>query len=152
MNYQNVFSQIEALADRYLNVWKECCELESPSIDKAAVDRCGQYFIDFAKEHGWKVEVLEQSVSGNAVCITMNPEVNEKPLAVSGHIDTVHPVGLFGDTPVRIEGDTFTAPAYATARAVSLRRCWRWMRWKSVAIRSGLSNCCCKATKKWAAS
>ena len=110
MNYQNVFSQIEALADRYLNVWKECCELESPSIDKAAVDRCGQYFIDFAKEHGWKVEVLEQSVSGNAVCITMNPEVNEKPLAVSGHIDTVHPVGLFGDTPVRIEGDTIYGP------------------------------------------
>ena len=110
MNYQNVFSQIEALAARYLTVWKECCELESPSIDKAAVDKCGQYFIDFAKEHGWQVEVLEQPISGNAVCITMNPEVNEKPLALSGHIDTVHPVGLFGDMPVRIEGDTIYGP------------------------------------------
>lgn len=110
MNYQNVFAQIEALFPQYLDVWQECCNLESPSIDKAAVDRCGQYFIDFAKAHGWQVEVLPQMVSGNAVCITMHPEINEKPLALSGHIDTVHPVGLFGDTPVHIEGDTIYGP------------------------------------------
>ena len=110
MNYQPVFSQIEALSPQYLTVWKECCEHESPSIDKAAVDACGQYFIDFAKAHGWQVEVLPQPVSGDAICITMNADVNERPLALSGHIDTVHPVGLFGDTPVRIEGDTIYGP------------------------------------------
>lgn len=110
MDYQSVFSQIEALFPQYLTVWKECCELESPSIVKAAVDQCGQYFIDLASAHGWKVEVLEQPVSGNAVCITMNPEVNERPLALSGHIDTVHPIGLFGEHPVRIEGDTLYGP------------------------------------------
>lgn len=110
MNYQPVFSQIEALASQYLTVWKDCCELESPTIDKAAVDRCGQYFIDFAKAHGWQVDVLPQPVSGNPICMTMNPDINEKPLALSGHIDTVHPVGLFGDTPVRVEGDTIYGP------------------------------------------
>ena len=110
MNYQPVFSQIEALSPQYLTVWKECCEHESPSIDKAAVDACGQYFIDFAKAHGWQVDVLPQPVSGDAICITMNADVNERPLALSGHIDTVHPVGLFGDTPVRIEGDTIYGP------------------------------------------
>jgi len=116
MNYQSVFSQIEALIPQYLTVWKECCELESPSTVKAAVDQCGQYFIDLATAHGWKVEVLEQPVSGNAVCITMNPEVNERPLALSGHIDTVHPIGLFGDTPVRIEGDTIYGPGVADCK------------------------------------
>ncbi|MBR5231732.1 MAG: M20/M25/M40 family metallo-hydrolase [Clostridia bacterium] len=110
MNYIPVFEQIESLLPRYLSVWQECCELESPTVDKAAVDRCGQYFIDFAKQHGWKTEVLEQPVSGNAVCITMNPEIDAKPLALSGHIDTVHPIGLFGKTPVRIEGDTIYGP------------------------------------------
>lgn len=110
MNYQPVFQQIEALSVQYLTVWKECCECESPTIDKAAVDACGQYFIDFAKTHGWQTEVLPQPVSGNPICITMNADVNEKPLALSGHIDTVHPVGLFGDTPVRIEGDTIYGP------------------------------------------
>lgn len=110
MNYQPVFQQIEALSSQYLTVWKECCEIESPSTDKAAVDRCGNYFIDFAKAHGWQVDVLPQPVSGDAICITMNPEVNEKPLALSGHIDTVHPIGLFGDVPVHIEGDTIYGP------------------------------------------
>lgn len=110
MNYQPIFAQIEALSPKYLTVWQECCEIESPSTDKAAVDRCGDYFIDFAKAHGWQVDVLPQPVSGNAICITMNPEVNEKPLALSGHIDTVHPIGLFGDVPVRIEGDKIYGP------------------------------------------
>ena len=110
MNYQPVFSQIEALASQYLTVWKECCEIESPSTNKAAVDRCGNYFIDFAKAHGWQVKVLPQPVSGDAICITMNAGVKEKPLALSGHIDTVHPIGLFGENPVRIEGDTIYGP------------------------------------------
>ena len=116
MDYQSVFAQIEALLPQYTTVWKECCELESPSIDKNAVDKCGQYFVSLAEKHGWQVEVLEQPVSGNAVCITMNPEVNERPLALSGHIDTVHPIGLFGDTPVRIEDDTIYGPGVADCK------------------------------------
>ena len=110
MDYQSIFSQIEALFPQYLTVWQECCEIESPTIYKAGVDACGQYFMNIAKKHGWQVEVLPQPVSGDAVCITMNPEVNEKPLALSGHIDTVHPVGLFGEKPVRIEGDKIYGP------------------------------------------
>lgn len=110
MHYQSVFEQIEALFPQYLSVWQACCEIESPTVDKAAVDRCGRYFIDLAKAHGWQIDILPQSVSGDAVCITMNPEINEKPLALSGHIDTVHPIGLFGDTPVRIEGDIIYGP------------------------------------------
>ena len=116
MDYKQIFAQIEALVPKYLSVWQKCCELESPSTDKAGVDRCGEYFISLAKEHGWQVEVLPQPVSGNAVCITMNPEVNEKPLALSGHIDTVHPVGFFGDTPVRIEGDKIYGPGVADCK------------------------------------
>ena len=110
MDYRPVFEAIEKLSDQYLAVWKECCEIESPSEYKEGVDCCGRYFMDLAQVHGWKTEVLEQPVSGNAVCMTMNDEVQEKPLALSGHIDTVHPVGTFGDTPVRMDGDIIYGP------------------------------------------
>lgn len=110
MYYQSIFDQIDALVPHYIKVWQECCTIESPTVNKAAVDACGQYFIDLAHQHGWQVEVCEQPVSGNAVCITMNPQSDAQPLALSGHIDTVHPIGLFGDTPVRIEGDKIYGP------------------------------------------
>ena len=110
MDYRPVFEAIEKLSDQYLAVWKECCEIESPSGYKEGVDCCGRYFMDMAQAHGWKTEVLEQPVSGNAVCMTMNDDVQEKPLALSGHIDTVHPVGTFGDTPVRMDGDIIYGP------------------------------------------
>jgi glutamate carboxypeptidase len=46
------------------------------------------------------VEICKQEVSGDAVCITMNPDVDAPPVAISGHMDTVHPVGSFGTPTV----------------------------------------------------
>lgn len=116
MNYQPVFDHIDALFPQYLTVWQECCEIESPTVYKEGVDACGQYFVQIAKQHGWKVDVLSQPVSGDAVCITMNPEVHEKPLALSGHIDTVHPVGLFGKPAVHIDNEKIHGPGVADCK------------------------------------
>ena len=39
-----------------------------------------------AKDLGFDVEIFEQPVSGNVVCITMNSDINQKPVALSGHL------------------------------------------------------------------
>ncbi len=86
------------------------CNIESPSSCKEGVDTVGEYFINKAKEMGWDVEVSKQDVSGNSVAITMNKDAQLAPIVLSGHIDTVHPIGLFGYPPVRREGNILYGP------------------------------------------
>ncbi len=101
MACKEVFDKIDELYEKYLDVLEDVCNIESPTICKEGVDRVGEYFIKIAKEHGWEIEIAKQEVSGDAICITMNPEAKLEPVAVSGHMDTVHPIGLFGTPAVR---------------------------------------------------
>jgi len=101
MACKEVFDKIDELCEKYMDVLEDVCNIESPTLYKEGVDKVGAYFIEIAKEHGWEIEIAKQEVSGDAICITMNPEAKLEPVAVSGHMDTVHPVGLFGTPAVR---------------------------------------------------
>lgn len=105
-----LFEKIKALNEYYLNVLEDVCNIESPTNCKEGVDKVGEYFIDLAKEHGWKVEVFEQPVSGNVVCITINPDAKNPPVSLSAHIDTVHPVGSFGTPAVKRDEHNMYGP------------------------------------------
>lgn len=108
--YKKFFDRIDILNEKYIGIWADVCNIESPTDHKAGVDAVSDYFIEMAKERGFDVEICEQEVSGNAVRITMNPDAKGKPITISGHLDTVHPIGLFGTPAVRIEGDKIYGP------------------------------------------
>ena len=110
MSNISLFEAIESLKGKYIKIWEDICNIESPSTDKTAVDRVGKYVSDIAKEHNWKVEVYPQERFGDVVCITLNPDAKGAPIALSGHMDTVHPIGLFGTPAVRIDGDRIYGP------------------------------------------
>lgn len=110
MLYQNVFSAIDALDAEFQRVWAEVAAIESPTAYKEGVDAVGAYFIERARARGFQIEIFEQKVSGNVVCITMNPEAKGAPVALSGHMDTVHPIGSFGSPAVRIEDGKIYGP------------------------------------------
>lgn len=110
MTHQDLFAQVDALSQNYISFWIDVCSIESPTEDKAGVDAVGAYFTARAKEMGWEVEVFEQPVSGNCITITMNPDATLPPIVLSGHMDTVHPVGTFGTPPVRLEGNLLYGP------------------------------------------
>ncbi len=103
MNIKNIFDKIDELSEEYLGVWENLCNIESPTDDKESVDKAGNYLIGIAEKFGWKIEKNIQEKSGDAVCITMNPDAQKAPVCLSGHIDTVHPKGLFGYPPVKID-------------------------------------------------
>ncbi len=107
---KRVFNKIDAFSKTYLKVWKDVCNIESPTHYKKGVDDVGEYFANKARELGFKVEIVKQDVSGNVVIITMNENAKDAPISISGHIDTVHEVGSFGNPPVRIEGDKIYGP------------------------------------------
>ncbi len=107
---KQLFEKIDELSERYLDILEDVCNIESPTDFKKGVDAVAKYFADMARARGWKTEVVEQEVAGDALCITLNPDAKKQPLSVSGHIDTVHPVGLFGYPPVRRDEKNMYGP------------------------------------------
>lgn len=110
MTAQKLLNKIDELNEKYIKIWEDVCNIESPTNCKAKVDEVGQYFINMAKEKGWQTEVFEQSKSGNVICVTMNPESDEAPVCYSGHIDTVHPIGLFSSPAVSFDDQKIYGP------------------------------------------
>lgn len=108
--HQKIFESIDSLYETYLDVWEDVCNIESPTSCKAGVDAVGRHFIRMADERGWRIDIGSQEVAGDTVCITLNPEVDAQPLALSGHMDTVHPIGLFGTPAVRRENGKIYGP------------------------------------------
>lgn len=106
----DIFEAIDALHEQYIGVWRDICSIESPTASKAGVDAVGAFCADIARRHGWQVDVYPEKVSGDMVCITMNPQAVGRPISLSGHMDTVHAIGSFGEVPVRIEGDCIYGP------------------------------------------
>ena len=110
MKCELLFKKIDELSEKYIDVLEEVCNIESPTSFKEGVDAVGNYFVDFAEKRGWKVEIFEQPVSGNVVCITLNPDAEGNPVSLSGHMDTVHPVGSFGNPAVRRDENNMYGP------------------------------------------
>lgn len=110
MNCEKLFEIIESLNDEYIKFLTDICTIESPTDHKEGVDSVGRYFADKAAEKGWLVEVQKQPVSGDVLCITMNPEAKGAPVCFSGHMDTVHPVGSFGEVPVHCDEEKIYGP------------------------------------------
>ena len=110
MKCEKLFEVIDSLNEEYLNFLIDVCNIESPTDFKEGVDRVGDYFANKAIEKGWIVEKQKQAVSGDVVCITMNPDAVGEPVCFSGHMDTVHPVGSFGAVPVRCDDENIYGP------------------------------------------
>lgn len=105
-----LFKTIEELQEQYLNILEDVCNIESPTDFKKGVDDVGAYFLDIAKHHNWQTEVFKQEISGDVVCLTLNPDASGDPVSVSGHMDTVHPVGAFGTPAVKRDGENMYGP------------------------------------------
>ena len=107
---ERLFEIIDGLYPEYVKIWEDVCNIESPTACKEGVDRVGKYLADYALARGYEVEYFRHDVSGDVVCITSNKNAKEKPITISGHMDTVHPLGLFGTPAVKIEGDKMYGP------------------------------------------
>ena len=107
---KEIFKKIDKLSEEFLKVWEDVCNIESPSSFKDGVDNVGKYFINLAKDNSWNIEVSKQEKFGDVVTITMNPDAKKSIVTLSGHMDTVHPVGSFGTPAAHREGDKLYGP------------------------------------------
>jgi len=107
---ENIKKQLDMLEEEYINFWADICRIESPTSCKEGVDAVCDYITEKAEKRGWKVEVQQYGISGKCACITMNPESESPAVCFSGHMDTVHPIGSFGEDVVRIENGNIYGP------------------------------------------
>lgn len=106
---EQVFSRINALFPVYEAFWEKICSLETPSDHKAALDEQTRTIAAFAEARGFSVKVTPFSAAGN--CLTVETAADMAPkVALLAHLDTVHPVGSFGNPPVRREGEYLRGP------------------------------------------
>jgi len=86
-----------------LETLRQFVEIESPSSDKAAVDRCGAKVAEEWRRRA-RVEILPHNVRGNLVRAEIAPRngESEKQVFVIGHVDTVYPIGTIARTPFRV--------------------------------------------------
>lgn len=85
---------------------------ESPSFDKAAVDRCGAIVAREWKKRGARVQILKQRKRGNHVRVEIAPPSGKSrgQLLVIGHLDTVYDLGTLRKMPFRVSGGRAYGP------------------------------------------
>jgi glutamate carboxypeptidase len=86
-----------SLLDRFVRA-------ESPSFDKAAIDRLGRIVASEWKRRGATVTLLRQSERGNHIRVEWRPHANRTSaqILVLGHLDTVYGAGTIARMPFRV--------------------------------------------------
>ncbi|MGB9402447.1 MAG: M20 family metallopeptidase [Candidatus Acidiferrales bacterium] len=114
---RELLSYLHGQEGAMLLLLRQFVEIESPSIDKAAVDRCSERVGREWRERGARVDILKTAKRGNVVRAELAlprsgaREKNEKQILVLGHVDTVYPLGTIKRTPFRISGGRAWGPA-----------------------------------------
>jgi glutamate carboxypeptidase len=100
----------EAGTDDMLASLRRLVEVESPSHDKAAVDRMGEQVVGLMQAAGATVERLPRDEVGDPVLGRWEGELGAPAILLLCHIDTVWPLGTLAERPVRVEGERLYGP------------------------------------------
>lgn len=80
-------------------------EYETPTTDKAAVDRLGAFMEAQFRELGAAVTRLPQEKVGDFLLAKWNADAPGRPILFLIHIDTVWPLGTLAERPTRIDDE-----------------------------------------------
>ena len=94
---------------------KTLVETESPSHDKAAVDRVGALVAEEVRQIGAQVEIIPNTETGNHVLSKWGS--GKDGILLLCHMDTVFPIGTIQKTPLREEGKKIFGPGTLDMKA-----------------------------------
>jgi glutamate carboxypeptidase len=107
----------EERQEEMLAVLKRAVELESPSDNKAAVDRLGKYLATEFERLDGKVTFYPQEQCGDHLKAEFPGRSGEKPLLLLGHFDTVWPLDTLAGMPFRVESGRVYGPGVMDMKA-----------------------------------
>jgi glutamate carboxypeptidase len=104
-----------------LSLLRDLVELESPSDEKKAVDRCLEYTAEAATQLGARVRRHRNRVAGDVLEARFGFEKSGrnsgKPILLLGHLDTVWPLGTLAGMPFKIEKGRAWGPGVLDMKA-----------------------------------
>ncbi len=99
---------------------KTLVQLESPTSDKKAVDKCSAAIISELSQSGAKIKKIPQNDIGDLFLAEYpagNLKESEKPILILTHTDTVWPVGTIERMPFYLAGDRLYGPGVLDMKA-----------------------------------
>lgn len=101
---QSLLRELRGREKAMVRLLGEFVRCESPSHDKAAVDRFGRLVAREWRRRGAKVGVLRETTRGNHVRAETWLGAGHPPgqILVLGHLDSVYPIGTLAKTPFRV--------------------------------------------------
>jgi glutamate carboxypeptidase len=105
-----------------LSLIQSLVRAESPSDDKAAVDRCGSLVSARASAEGGRVKLHRQRAFGDVIEVRFGGRFGPRrkglrPVLLLGHIDTVWPVGTLKAMPCRVGDGRMWGPGMLDMKA-----------------------------------
>lgn len=95
--------------EQIVSTIRDLVEIESPSDDKAAVDRVAEAVAEKFSRLGGEIRFHRAKDFGSHLQINFGGR-SAKPVLLLGHYDTVYPLGTLGRMPCRVAGNKLTGP------------------------------------------
>jgi len=108
---------VRAQRESMLRTLEQIVNFESPSHEKAAVDRLGDYLRQRCEQLGGEVERLPQEEHGDLTVARWTGSRAGDPILVMTHIDTVWPLGTLERKPFEVDGDVARGPGVYDMKA-----------------------------------
>ena len=115
MQLGNLLQYCEGEREWLVDTTTALAALESPTSDKAAVDRCGVELASRLRATGASVETIPDDSAGDHLRACYGD--GSQQLLVLGHFDTVWPVGQLERMPLRREGGLLYGPGVYDMKA-----------------------------------
>ena len=95
--------------DTYLEELRQLCAIECPTSSKVGVDEAGEWVARWGRRRNWEVKRWKDDECGDTIAFTILGKGGPRIL-LAAHLDTVYPVGVAAERPMRIEGTTVLGP------------------------------------------
>jgi glutamate carboxypeptidase len=107
---QSRLQYFEQRRDQMIDTIRRLVEMESPSDNKQAVDRCSAFAAEEFAAIGGRAEFHRVSDFGNHLQVDFAGETQQKPVLLLGHYDTVYPMGSLASMPCRLGNGRLWGP------------------------------------------
>jgi glutamate carboxypeptidase len=118
MNIQAILAEVQSQEAWTRRTLRTLVEIESPSDDKAAVDRAAAFVAQIAGEFGGRAKLHRQRRFGDILELRFGTvRRSRRPILLLGHLDTVWPLGTLAKMPWRASKGKLSGPGVLDMKA-----------------------------------
>ena len=118
VDVKSILTEVRRKEATFIKRLQTLVEIESPSSDKAGVDRAQGVFAGWAESAGGKVRRHAHREFGDSLEVRFGPAARgQKPTLLLGHLDTVWALGTLAKMPFRITRDRISGPGVLDMKA-----------------------------------